>query len=152
MKVRIRRLDTAADVPAYHSAGAAAFDLAAAEDVVVAPGEVRLIRTGLVVEVPHGHCLAIVARSSLPLRKGLIVANGVGIVDADYCGPEDEVKVEVMNLTAAPVTVSRGERVAQGLILAVARVEWEEVDESRRPTRGGFGATGGYRSPSPGSE
>lgn len=144
MKVRIRRLDASAALPAYHSGGAAAFDLAAAEDVVVAPGEVRLVRTGLVVEVPAGHCLAIVARSSLPLRKGLIVANGVGIVDSDYCGPEDEVKVEVMNLTGAPVALNRGERIAQGLILAVARVEWEDVIESRNPTRGGFGATGGY--------
>jgi dUTP pyrophosphatase len=144
MKVKIRRLDGAAAVPAYHSAGAAAFDLAAAEDLVVAPGEVRLVRTGLVIEVPEGHCLAIVARSSLPLRKGLIVANGVGIVDADYCGPEDEVKVEVMNLTASPVAVNRGERIAQGLVLAVARVEWEETTETRSPTRGGFGATGGY--------
>jgi dUTP pyrophosphatase len=144
VKVRIRRLDRSAPVPGYHSAGAAAFDLAAAEDVVVAPGEVRLVRTGLVVEVPDGHCLAIVARSSLPLKKGLIVANGVGIVDSDYRGPQDEVKVEVMNLTPAPVALARGERVAQGLILAVARVEWEEIDESAHPSRGGFGATGGY--------
>lgn len=144
MRVRIRRLDGGVALPAYHSRGAAAFDLAAAEDVVVAPGEVRLVRTGLVVEVPDGHCLAIVARSSLPLKRGLIVANGVGIVDADYCGPDDEVKVEVMNLTAAPVSLARGERIAQGLVLAVARVEWDEVADSRHPTRGGFGATGGY--------
>jgi len=144
MKVRIRRLDPAVALPAYHSSGAAAFDLAAAQDAIVAPGEVRLIGTGLVVEVPPGHCLAIVARSSLPVRKGLIVANGVGIVDADYCGPDDEVKVEVLNVTRAPVEVRRGERIAQGLVLGVARVEWDEVAEASTPSRGGFGATGGY--------
>ena len=144
MKVRIRRLDPGVPLPDYHSPGAAAFDLTAAEDATVAPGEVRLIGTGLVVEVPAGHCLAIVARSSLPVRKGLIVANGVGIVDSDYCGPDDEVKVEVLNVTGAPVEVRRGERIAQGLVLAVARVEWDEVEEARLPSRGGFGATGGY--------
>lgn len=146
MKVRIRRLDPSVPLPAYHSSGAAAFDLTAAEDVTVAPGEVRLISTGLVVEVPTGHCLAIVARSSLPVRKGLIVANGVGIVDSDYCGPDDEVKVVVLNVTSAAVIVQKGERLAQGLVVSVARVEWDEVDEARAPTRGGFGATGGYTS------
>jgi dUTP pyrophosphatase len=145
MRVRISRLAPDVSLPAYHSSGAAAFDLAAAEDVVVAPGEVRLISTGLVVEVPAGHFLAIVARSSLPLKKGLMVANGIGVVDSDYCGPGDEVKVEVINVTGAPVTVARGERIAQGLILGVARVEWDErtADEGA-PSRGGFGATGGY--------
>jgi dUTP pyrophosphatase len=112
--------------------------------VIVQPGEVCLVRTGLVIETPPGHFLAIVARSSLPLRKGLIVANGIGVVDSDYSGPHDEIKVELLNVTAGPVGVSRGERIAQGLVLAVARVEWEEVVESRAATRGGFGATGGY--------
>lgn len=144
MNLRIRRLSPDVPLPTYHSAGAAAFDLAAAEDATVAPGEVRLIGTGLVVEVPAGHCLAIVARSSLPVRKGLMVANGVGVVDSDYCGPADEVKVEVVNITREPVNVRRGERLAQGLVLAVARVEWDEVDQARMPSRGGFGATGGY--------
>jgi dUTP pyrophosphatase len=146
MKVRIRRLDPSVPLPDYHSSGAAAFDLTAAEDATVAPGEVRLIGTGLVVEVPAGHCLAIVARSSLPVRMGLIVANGVGIVDSDYCGPDDQVKVDVLNVTGAPVEVRRGERIAQGLVLSIARVEWDEVEEARLPSRGGFGATGGYTS------
>jgi len=144
MNLRIRRLDPDVALPAYHSSGAAAFDLASAEDVVVAPGEVRLVGTGLVVEVPEGHCLAVVARSSLPLRKGLLVANGIGIVDSDYRGPGDEVKVEVINVTREPVRIVRGERIAQGLVLAVARVAWEEVGQARSPSRGGFGATGGY--------
>jgi dUTP pyrophosphatase len=144
MKIRIRRLDPHLPLPTYHSAGAAAFDLASAEDAVVQPGEVRLVRTGLVVEVPPGHFLGIVARSSLPLRKGLIVANGIGVVDSDYSGSLDEVQVEVLNVTREVVPISRGERLAQGLVLSVARVVWEEVDETDNPSRGGFGATGGY--------
>jgi dUTP pyrophosphatase len=144
MRVRIRRLDPDVPLPAYHSGGAAAFDLASREDVTVAPGEVRLVGTGLVVEVPRGHFLAVVARSSLPVKKGLTVANAVGIVDSDYCGSVDEVKVEVYNFTRRDVTIARGERIAQGLILPAVRVEWDEVRDSDSPSRGGFGSTGGY--------
>jgi dUTP pyrophosphatase len=143
VKIRIRRLQSDVALPAYHSDGAAAFDLASREDVVVAPGEVRLVGTGLVVEVPRGHLLAVVARSSLPIRKGLLVANAIGIVDSDYCGPQDEVKVEVYNFTARDVAIARGERIAQGLILPAVQVEWEEVADSAAPSRGGFGSTGG---------
>ncbi len=143
MRIRVRRLDPAVSMPEYHSAGAAAFDLAARDEVVVGPREVRLVGTGLVIEAPPGHFLAIVARSSLPLKKGLVVANAVGVVDRDYCGPTDEVKVQVMNVTDAPVTIAQGERIAQGLILPVTRVEFEDVDEIASSSRGGFGSTGG---------
>jgi dUTP pyrophosphatase len=148
MRIRIRRLHEHATLPVYQTAGAAAFDLCAAEEAVVAPGEVRLIGTGLVVEVPAGCWLAIVARSSLPIRKRLVVANGVGVIDPDYRGPEDEVKVEVLNFSSEPVRVERGERIAQGLIVASPRVEWEEVAASAAPSRGGFGRTAGYHEPS----
>lgn len=143
MKIRIHRLAPDVPLPAYHSSGAAAFDLTAREDVVVRPGEVTLVPTGLVVGLPHGFFLAIVARSSLPIKKGLMVANGVGVVDSDYSGPGDEVKVEVYNFTARDVAIARGERIAQGLVLACPRVEWEETGPGAA-TRGGFGATGGY--------
>lgn len=143
MRIRIRRLDPSVALPNYHSPGAAAFDLASREQVRVAPGEVRLVGTGLVVEVPAGHFLAVVARSSLPIKKGLLVANAVGIVDSDYCGPDDEVKVEVYNFRDHEVEIARGERIAQGLILPAVRVEWEEVAASAAPSRGGFGSTGG---------
>lgn len=145
MRVRIRRLAADVELPVYHSAGAAAFDLASNEDAIVRPGEVRLVATGLVVQVPEGFFLGIVARSSLPLRKGLIVANGMGVVDSDYCGPGDEVKVQVCNITTADVEVRKGDRIAQGLVLPSVRVEWDEVDDHGVASRGGFGATGGYQ-------
>jgi dUTP pyrophosphatase len=109
----------------------------------VRPRQIALIRTGLVIEVPTGHCLAIVARSSTPLKRGLLVANGVGIVDPDYCGPDDEVMIQVLNITDDAVHVRRGDRLAQGIILPAPRVTWVEVAETRGVTRGGFGATGG---------
>jgi dUTP pyrophosphatase len=128
-------------LPGYESAGAAAFDLSAAEAVVIQPGAVALVPTGLVVEVPAGMFLGIFARSSTPLKRGLMVANGVGVVDPDYCGPTDEVKIAVFNRTSAAVTVSRGDRIAQGIILPAPRVTWDEVEELRTESRGGFGST-----------
>ena len=140
--VRIRRLDASVDLPAYATDGSAAFDLAASTDTTIAPGEVRLVPTGLVIEVPKGMFLAVFARSSTPLKRGLMIANGVGVVDSDYCGPTDEVKIPTLNFTAAPVQVSKGDRIAQGILLPSPRVEWEEVGELRAGSRGGFGATG----------
>ena len=100
MNVRIRRLHSDAPLPRYESGSAAAFDFSATEDVTINPSQVALVPTGLVIEVPEGMFLGIFARSSTPMRRGLMVANGVGVVDPDYCGPEDEVKVAVMNFTA----------------------------------------------------
>jgi dUTP pyrophosphatase len=140
-KVRIRRLTAAAALPRYATAGAAGFDLAASEDVAVQPGEVTLVPTGLVVEVPAGTFLGIFARSSTPIKRGLMVANGVGVVDADYCGPADEVKIEVYNFTAHTVHVKAGDRLAQGVFIPMVRAEWEEVQELRKDSRGGFGST-----------
>jgi dUTP pyrophosphatase len=143
LSVRIQRLDSTLPLPKYETGGAAGFDFTAREDVVVPPGAVALVPTGLVIEVPSGHCLGIFARSSTPLKRGLMVANGVGVIDEDYCGPTDEIKIQVLNFTQAPVTVSRGDRIAQGLFLPVTRVAWTEADAAPRSTsRGGFGATG----------
>ena len=142
MLVRIHRLSPTVSLPRYESDGAAAFDLAAAEDTTILPGQVGLVPTGLVVEVPAGMFLGIFARSSTPLKRGLMVANGVGIVDPDYCGPRDEVKVALLNFTNAAVDVRAGDRIAQGVLLPATRVVWEEVSEVRKDSRGGFGSTG----------
>ena len=140
--IRIHRLHPHVALPGYQTAGAAAFDLAASEAIVIAPGEVTLVPTGLVVEVPAGMFLAVFARSSTPLKRGLMVANGVGVVDSDYCGPRDELKVPVVNITSASVEVRVGDRIAQGIVLPAPRVTWEEVTEVTGESRGGFGATG----------
>jgi len=142
--VPIRRLRPSVPLPRYESAGAAGFDLAAAEDVTVGAGAIALIPTGLVMQVPAGHFLGIFARSSTPLKRGLVVANGVGVVDSDYCGAADEIKIQVLNVTKSAVQVKAGDRIAQGLIIPVLRAEWLEVDgDLRTGSRGGFGATGG---------
>jgi len=139
---RIKRLRPDVALPIYQTSGSAGFDLAASEDVTVQPGEVTLVPTGLVIEVPHGYFLGIFARSSTPLRHGLMVANGVGVVDPDYAGPADEVKIEAVNFTSKPAHVQKGDRIAQGLFIPVAQARWIEVEEIRAESRGGFGATG----------
>ena len=141
MNVRITRLHPHVSLPEYQTKGAAGFDLAASIEMTIQPGEVTLVPTGLVIEVPDGHFLGVFARSSTPLKRGLMVANGVGIVDSDYCGPKDEIKIEVFNFTTGPVTVRSGDRLAQGVILPIVRAQWSESDAANRPTRGGFGST-----------
>ena len=139
--VSIHRLDRSIPLPAYQTAGAAGFDLASSADLTVAPGDVALVPTGLVIQAPPGHFLGIFARSSTPLKRGLIVANGVGVVDADYCGPTDEIRVLVLNVTAAPVSIRRGDRLAQGILLPYTRAEWRDAVPASQASRGGFGST-----------
>jgi dUTP pyrophosphatase len=142
MRLKIRRLDPTLALPTYGTGESAGFDLAAAHDLVIPAGQIALVRTGLVIEVPTGHFLAILARSSTPLKRGLMVANGVGIIDPDYSGPTDEILIQVLNITGSDVQVRRGDRLAQGIVLPAPRVTWEEATEIRTAARGGFGATG----------
>ena len=71
-----------------------------------------------------------------------MVANGVGVIDADYCGPADEIKIQVLNITDAPVKVARGDRLAQGIVLPARASSGRKSTEMAAPTRGGFGSTG----------
>jgi dUTP pyrophosphatase len=141
-EVTIIRLSPSVSLPAYATDGSAGFDLAASVEMTVQPGEVALVPTGLVMTVPAGHFLGVFARSSTPLKRGLMVANGVGVVDSDYCGPKDEIKIEVLNFTAAPVVIRLGDRLAQGVLIPFVRAEWREQDTATAASRGGFGATG----------
>lgn len=142
MKVKITRIDKALPLPSYQSAGAAGFDLLCRERRTVAPGEVALLPANVVVATPPGYMLLVAARSSTPRRKGLSVPHGIGVIDQDYCGPEDEIHVQVYNFTGQPVTVERGERIAQAIFMRVDRAVWDEVDVVDALTRGGFGSTG----------
>ena len=150
LRVRIARVDPALPLPAYETPGSVGFDLLAREETTVAPGGIARIPANVIVETPPGYMLLVAARSSTPAKKGLSVPHGIGVIDQDYCGPEDEVKVQVYNFTDAPVTVGRGERIAQGIFVRVDQAVWEELAAPERPTRGGFGSTGEVGRPSPG--
>ena len=143
LKVRIKRVDPGLPLPQHETEGAVGFDLVCREAVTVPPHEIRLIPANVIVAVPPGYMLMVAARSSLPVRKGLVVPNGVGVVDQDYHGPEDEIRVQVYNLRDESVVVERGERLAQGILVRVAQVEWDEVRDIQARSRGGFGSTGG---------
>jgi len=77
----------------------------------------------------------------MPSRKGLSVPHGIGVIDQDYCGADDELLVQVYNFTTAAVTVARGEKIAQGVFVRVDRARWRETDFAAQPSRGGFGST-----------
>ncbi len=129
------------ELPGYHSPGASGLDLRADEACTLAPGERRLVPTGLAVELPPGHEGQVRPRSGLALRHGIAMVNAPGTVDADYRG---EVGVLLVNLGQEPFEVRRGERIAQLVVAPVARVEVALVDALSDSGRGdgGFGSTG----------
>ena len=143
-QVRFRRLESNPDLPLPERATphAAGFDVRSAEDeVVLQPGEIRLVSTGLVMELPQGIECQVRPRSGLALKHGVTLPNSPGTIDPDYRG---EIRVIMQNLGPEPVTLARGERIAQ---LVFARfeapvvVEVDAVSETSRG-QGGFGSTG----------
>jgi len=129
------------DLPRYETDGAAGVDLRADEPFTLAPGERRLVPTGLALEIPPGHEGQVRARSGLAVRHGVALVNAPGTVDSDYRG---EVKVILVNLGQAPVSFARGDRIAQLVVAPVTRVELVLADELNDTGRGsgGFGSTG----------
>ncbi len=144
MKVKIKRVDTSLQLPEYETAGAAGFDFLAREETVIKPQQIMLIPGNVIVETPQNYMLAVVSRSSTPQKRGLQLPHGIGIIDSDYRGPDDEIWIQVYNFTDQLVTVHRGDKIAQGIFIPVVQATWEEVGEVTAPTRGGGGSTGGY--------
>lgn len=142
MKVKIKRIDKTLPLPEYHTSGAVAFDLYSREDMTVAPKEIVHIRTNFIIEIPKGYLLAVVTRSSTPRKKGLYIPHGIGIIDQDYHGEQDEVKCQVYNATDHDVIIERGERLGQATFVRVDTAKWEEVEKMDETNRGGFGSTG----------
>jgi len=143
--VPVRRLDPDLPLPAYAHPGDAGADLVAAEDVVLAPGERRLVPTGIAIALPDGYVGLVHPRSGLAHRLGVTVLNAPGTVDAGYRG---EIKVNLVNHDpAATVKISRGDRIAQLLVQRVERAVFRPVDELPDTVRGagGHGSTGGHQ-------
>ena len=141
MKIKIKRFDKDLPLPAHATEGAAAFDLRAREDMEILPGKIGYVPLNIAVQTPPGHFLLVAARGSTH-KKGLILANGIGIVDPDFAGDGDEIKAVYYNFTDKPVAVEKGERIAQGIFMPIAKFDWEEIDAMPGKTRGGFGSTG----------
>ncbi len=139
--VKIKRIDKSLPLPSLQTKGAVGFDLTARYTLKVKPFTPTLIPLNTIIKIPKGYMLVVASRSSLPLKKGLFLANGVGIIDQDYHGEEDEIKALVLNFTQKSVVVKKGERIAQGIFVKVAIPKFIEVDKMAPQNRGGFGST-----------
>ncbi len=141
MKIAVKKLREDALLPTLGSAYAAGADLYAVEEETLAPGQTKLIHTGLAMEIPVGYGGFIFARSGLATKRGLAPANKVGVVDADYRG---EIMVALHNHGDQTQTIEKGERVAQMVILPFLAAQYFETDQLSDTDRGegGFGSSG----------
>ncbi|WP_425309350.1 dUTP diphosphatase [Ammonicoccus fulvus] len=142
VRVLIRRLDPELGLPAYAHPGDAGADLCTTVDVELAPGERRLVGTGIALGLPEGYAGFVHPRSGLAARSGLTIVNAPGTVDAGYRG---EIMVCLLNTDSAhPIRLRRGDRIAQLIIQRVERAVFEEVDQLPVSVRGegGHGSTG----------
>lgn len=143
MKINVKRLRDEVELPVYQTEHSAGMDLAATidEPVVIAPHERAVIPTGIAIALPAGYEAQVRGRSGLAAKFGVMPANGVGTIDADYRG---EIGVIILNTSNEPFTVEPGMRVAQLVIAKYERAEWVEVDDLDETARGagGFGSTG----------
>lgn len=142
VNVSIKRLDPAVELPTYAYEGDAGLDLRANESATLAPFERKLISTGIAIALPDGYAGFVQPRSGMALKRGLSIVNTPGLIDAHYRG---ELKVILINLDAhEPVSIERGERIAQLVIQQVPQVRLTEVDELDETDRGagGFGSSG----------
>lgn len=153
MKIRIYRKHKDIPLPTRQTPHSAGLDVYSAEEVALYPGKVELVSTGLIIESPPGYFFKIHIRSGLSTKHGICLANDVGIIDEDYCGPGDEIKVALVRLynpddphKNQPIVLERGTRIAQIIFEknALPEIEWEEMDspDFAGKTRGGFGSTG----------
>ena len=144
IKVNFKKLDKNAHAPTYgseYAAGADLYALTGGETLNFAPGETKMIRTGLAVEIPEGYAGLVYARSGIATKRGLAPANKVGVIDSDYRG---EVMVSLHNHSGVCQEISDGERIAQLVITPFLAAEFCETDELSDTVRGegGFGSTG----------
>ncbi|HAM16582.1 MAG TPA: dUTP diphosphatase [Eggerthellaceae bacterium] len=142
ISVPVKRLDKTLDMPGYAYPGDAGLDLRAAESAVLAPFERRAISCGIALAIPRGYAGFVLPRSGLAAKHGISIVNAPGLIDSDYRG---ELKAILVNLDAhEPFEIAHGDRIAQLVIAAYERVDWEETDTLDETERGagGFGHTG----------
>lgn len=141
MKVDIIRVDKDLPLPKYETGGSFAFDFIVRETTEIFSQALGFLPGNVIVGCPHDHALLILPRSSMPRKKSLLFPHSVGLIDHDYCGPEDEILIQVYNFSKTSVVVERGERIAQGLFVKINKAIFVEVDAMKRVSRGGFGTT-----------
>ncbi|MFP5311223.1 MAG: dUTP diphosphatase [Actinomycetes bacterium] len=147
LQVHLKMLDPELEAPSYAHPGDAGADLRAREDVVLLPGERKLVPTGVAIALPAGYVALIHPRSGLATKHGLTIVNAPGTVDAGYRG---EISVTLLNTDSShPIELRRGDRIAQMVIQRVEHAQFIPVSELSGSVRGtgGFGSTGGFNVP-----
>lgn len=143
MEVEIARIHPDARLPEYKTEGAACFDIESIEEVILEPGEIKRIKTGLVIKTPPGFFLAVAPRSST-FKAGIDFPNSFGIFDPDYSGPEDELTPIVRNFTPEKIKIEKFQRIAQAFLVENPKIQWKEITKGQLgdKSRGGVGSTG----------
>lgn len=141
MKLQIKRFDKSLPLPEYKTDQAAALDLYARVDTTIFPQKIGYVPLNIALELPKDHWALLAARSSLH-KKGLMMANGIGVGDEDFCGDNDEYRAVLLNFTNQEVMVKKGDRIVQLIILPREIVKVEEVEKLGNQDRGGLGSTG----------
>ena len=143
MELKIKKLENFVSMPEYKTTGASAMDLVAAieNEVIISSGEIRMIPTGIAIELPHNTEAQVRSRSGLAIKSGIAVVNGIGTIDEDYRG---EICVGLINHSKVDFKISRGDRIAQMAIMEVLKpaiVVADDLSDTERAA-GGFGSTG----------
>lgn len=141
MKLKIKRFDKSLPLPVHKTSGAVAVDLCSRIDIDIKPKEIVYIPMNVAIKIPDGYFVLLAPRSSTH-KLGIQGINGVGIIDRDYCGNDDEYHFAVRNFTDSPVHIEKGTRLCQLLLIKCENFDFDEVEEMKAPTRGGFGSTG----------
>ena len=139
--IKIKLFDKSLPIPEYKSPGAVGFDVYLRKTVSIKPREVVLAPVNVALEPPKGCFVILAARSSM-YKHGVMLANGIGIGDEDFKGDQDEYHMSLLNFTNKKVTIKKGERIGQMIIVSYVRAKFTVVDLLGHPTRGGFGSTG----------
>jgi dUTP pyrophosphatase len=131
-------------LPVRATAKAAGYDISTPYPIEIKPGEQAFIDTGLIFGLPEDYCIEVVPRSGLSTKNRITIPNSPGTLDADYCGPNDTLKVCLRNDGGRTLSLSRGDRIAQIKVVHVEPLEFDvQEDLPSMDDRGGFGSTGG---------
>lgn len=141
MKLLLKRFDKTLPLPAHQTPGAVAVDLCNRLDIDINPKEIAHIPMNVAIKIPDGYFVLLAPRSSAH-KLGLQGINGVGIMDRDYCGNDDEYHFAVRNFTDKTVHIDKGTRLCQLLLIKCENFDFKEVGSMPDPSRGGFGTTG----------
>lgn len=140
---KVKRMEEDIKLPERSTLNSAGYDFFALEDIIFNPESITRVFTGVKCELMPNQVLILANRSSNPSKKGLVLLNGIGVVDADYYGNPDndgEIAFEFYNMLNEPVEIKKGEKLGQGLILAFDKTEDDFVTKIRES---GWGSTGG---------